>query len=72
MSELKTTVLPLSHMELKLWLARCLPIVCEMAFEGIVIDGSEDPQDIMFALQERLGLDEADDPWRAVLKELSL
>ena len=63
MSSPETTVLPLSLNERTQWLVRAIKIVEGMASEGIIIDGYEDPQEMMVELCDRLGLDDSDDPW---------
>ena len=53
------------------WLAAVAYLLNELAQEGIIIDGCEDPADLLVELAKHLGVGDADDPWLAAVQKLA-
>lgn len=60
----------LADEEVRSYLVRALTLVNAMAGEGLSIDDQEDPADLMTELAERLGVEDEDDSWAAVVAAL--
>jgi hypothetical protein len=59
------TTEPLTAVERQDYLLRALDIINVLAGEGVLVQGHEDPADLMMEIFERLGVEEVSDSWEA-------